>query len=239
MKKQYFALAVACLMLTELSQAAPGCSNIDLDFSGKTNSWRPLPLSSLKRDTQYSLAAKEGRSVLEAQSENSASLYGVPLKPAAQAYGFLDWQWQTDALIPGADNRDKSKEDSPVRVIVAFDGDKSRLTDTEKRHFKWAKRMAGREPPYATLMYIWSEQVAPETIITSAHTSRVKMIVVSSGSAGLGQWQSLHRDLRADYKRAFAEDAGPLLGVGVMTDTDNTGGKAAARYAGIRLECAR
>jgi hypothetical protein len=65
------------------------------------------------------------------------------------------------------------------------------------------------------------------------------MIVVSSGSAGLGQWQSLHRDLRADYKRAFAEDAGPLLGVGVMTDTDNTGGKAAARYAGIRLECAR
>lgn len=239
MQKRYFSLVLLGLIQTSLSYAAPGCSNIDLDFSGKANSWRALPLSSLKRDTQYSVAAKDGRNVLEAKSDNSASLYGVPLKPAAQAYGFLDWQWQTDALIPGADNRDKSKEDSPVRVIVAFDGDKSRLTDTEKRHFKWAKRMSGREPPYATLMYIWSEQVAPETIITSAHTTQVKMIVVSSGTAGLGQWQSLHRDLRADYKRAFDEDAGPVLGVGVMTDTDNTGGKATARYAGIRLECAR
>ena len=239
MKKRYFALAAACLMLTELSVASSGCSNIDLDFSDKKNSWQPLPLSSLKRDTRYAVVAQDGKNVLQADADNAASLYGVPLKSASRAYAFLDWQWQTDALIPGADNRDKSKEDSPVRVIAAFDGDRKTLSDTEQRHFKWAKRMAGREPPYATLMYIWSEQVAAETIITSAHTSRVKMIVVSSGAAGLGKWQTLHRDLRADYKRAFGEEPGPLLGVGVMTDTDNTGERASARYAGLRLECAR
>jgi len=239
MKKRHFALALIGLMLTPLSQAEPGCSNIDLDFSGKSGSWRSLPLSSLKRDTQYSLVTKDGKSVLQAESKNSASLYAVPLKSPVQDYGFLDWQWQTDALIPGADNRDKSKEDAPVRVVVAFEGDRSRLSDTEKRHFKWAKRMSSREPPYATLMYIWSEQVAPETIIASAHTSQVKMIVASSGSAGLGQWQSLHRDVRADYKRAFGEEPGAVLGVGVMTDTDNTGGQATGRYAGIRFTCAR
>jgi hypothetical protein len=198
-----------------------------------------MPLSSLKRDTRYTVVTENGKTLLQAEADNSASVYGAPLSPAQTASGVLSWQWQTDALVPGADNRDKQREDSPVRVIAVFDGDRSKLPDAEKRHLKWAKRISGREAPYATLMYIWSEQVPLETVIPSAHTSQIKMLVASSGPAGLGQWQTLRRDLRADYKRAFNEEPGALLGIGVMTDTDNTGAKASARYADIRLECAK
>jgi hypothetical protein len=159
------------------------------------------------------------------------------LKPALTTHSVLSWQWRTDALVPDADNRDKRREDAPVRVIVAYDGDRTKLSDAEKRDFKWAKRMSGREPPYATLMYIWSEQVPVETIIPSAHSSQIKMLVVSSGTSGLGQWQTLRRDFRADYKRAFGSDPGAALGIAVMTDTDNTSSKASASYADIRLEC--
>lgn len=220
------------------SGTASACKPQALAFSVEPGAWQALPLSSLKTDTRYTVALNNGRAELQAEADNSASLYGIPMKPASTSYGVLSWQWKTDALVPGADNRDKWREDAPVRVIAAFGGDRNSLPDVEKRHFKLAKRMSGREPPYATLMYIWSEQVPLETVITSAHTSQVKMLVVATGSAGLGQWQTLRRDLRADYKRAFGEDAGPLLGIGVMTDTDNTGEKASARYADIRLDCA-
>ena len=231
-----FGVLVLC---SGTAMAAPGganaCKPLALSFSAET--WAHLPLSSLKKDTRYTVVAQDGKSVLQAEADGSASLYGARLKPVVASDRLLSWQWQTDALVPDADNRDKKREDAPVRVVAAFDGDRSKLPDVEKRHFKWAKRMSGREPPYATLLYIWSEQVPLETVIPSAHTAQVKMIVVASGAAGLGRWHTLRRDLRADFKRAFGEEPGPLLGVGVMTDTDNTGAKASARYADIRLEC--
>jgi hypothetical protein len=48
----------------------------------------------------------------------------------------LSWHWKADALVPGADNRDKKREDAPLRVIVAFDGDRSTLPDASRRASK-------------------------------------------------------------------------------------------------------
>ncbi len=39
----------------------------------------------------------------------------------------VEWRWKVGSLIEGADNRVAAKEDSPVRLMFAFDGDKSRL----------------------------------------------------------------------------------------------------------------
>jgi hypothetical protein len=61
------------------------------------------------------------------------------------------------------------------------------------------------------------------------------MIVASSGAAGVGAWQSLTRDVRADFRRAFGEEPGALRAVGVLTDTDNTDGHAEAWYGDIRF----
>ena len=47
----------------------------------------------------------------------------------------LSWDWKTDALVPGADNRDKAREDAPLRVLVAFDGDKATLPEAEQKRF--------------------------------------------------------------------------------------------------------
>ena len=41
--------------------------------------------------------------------------------------------------------------------------------------------------------------------------------------------------LAADFQRAFGEAPGPVLGVALMTDSDNTGGQAQAWYADIAL----
>jgi hypothetical protein len=62
------------------------------------------------------------------------------------------------------------------------------------------------------------------------------MIVASSGADAVGTWQSLTRNVRADFVRAFGEEPGPLTAIGVLTDSDNTDGHAVAWYGDIRLE---
>jgi hypothetical protein len=92
--------------------------------------------------------------------------------------------------------------------------------------------------PYAMLMYIWDNRNPIETIVPSAHTSRVKMIVVESGGAGVGSWQTYRRNVGQDFERAFGEKPGAALGFGLMTDTDNTGETTEGFYGALRLGCA-
>jgi len=216
---------------------ATACEARSFGFDQKEAGWKHQPMSKLKRDTVYKLAQDAGRSVLRAEANGSASFYVAGVKPAANVPPFVTWRWKTDALVPDADNRDKKREDAPLRVLVAFDGDQSTLPEDEQKRFRNAKKISGHDLPYAVLMYIWSDKVAVETVIPSAHTSQVKMLAVASGKDGLGSWQSVRRNVAEDYRRAYGTEPGRVLGVAVMTDTDNTGAKAVGYYADIRFEC--
>jgi hypothetical protein len=217
--------------------ASASCEPRDLGFDRPEAGWVHQPLSKLKRDTVYKVVSAEGHTSLLASADQSASAFVMRLKPAVAAPEALSWRWKTAALVPGADNRDKSREDAPLRVMLGFDGDLSKLPQLEQSRLAMAKRLTGTQPPYALLMYIWSDGVKVDTIIPSAHTSQVKMLVVASGNSGLGAWQSVRRNVAEDYRRAFGAEPGPVVGVAVMTDTDNTGKKAAGEYADIRFEC--
>jgi len=220
------------------AEAVLPCEPRSLDFDLAEVGWKHMPLSRLKRDTAYAVVQDgDRRGVLRASADASASLYVAALKAPTRAPTTLNWEWKTDALVAGADNRDRRREDAPLRVIVAFDGDLATLPEAEQTRFKRARKLLGREPPFAVLMYIWSDKVPVGSLIPSAHTSQVKMIAVASGPGGLGSWQSVQRDLVADYRRAYGAEPGPVLGVAVMTDTDNTGTKAAGEYAGVRFTC--
>lgn len=229
-------IALACLLACSALPGAAsgsgpvGCQARDLGFGLKDVGWAHRPLSILKRDTVYTLAQDAGRTVLRGTADGSASMYLMRFDPAVDVPATLRWRWKTGALVPGADTRDKKLEDAPLRVIVGFDGDFSTLPSSEKG-------ILLADLPYATLMYIWSDHVAVESVIPSAHTSRVKMLVVASGVRGLGHWQTVRRNLAADYRRAFGAAPGRVLSVAVMTDTDNTGARAVGEYADIRFGC--
>ena len=64
------------------------------------------------------------------------------------------------------------------------------------------------------------------TVLENPYTRRVRMLVVASGADGVGRWQSLSRNLYEDFRHVFHEEPGLLTGVGVLTDTDNTGGRS-------------
>ena len=232
-----FILALLLMCCAALSEAAEPCRSRNLDFGLKAAGWVHRPLSKLKKDTVYTLIQADGRTVLRGAADGSASFFVSRFPSAMDVPASISWRWKTDALVPGADNRNKKREDAPLRVMVGFDGDRATLPEVEKKRFKRARALSGRDLPYALLMYIWSDHVPVNTVIPSAHTSQVKMLVVASGAVGLGQWQTVKRNLAADYRLAFGADPGPVLGVAVMTDTDNTGARAVGEYADILMEC--
>jgi hypothetical protein len=119
--------------------------------------------------------------------------------------------------------------------LVAFDGNKSKLPLKEKMTFEMAPLISGQEMPYATLMYIWSGKSPLNAILDNPHTSRIKMIVVDSGWGKVSEWQGHERDLAADFRNAFGEAPGDVIGVALLTDTDNTKSETKAYYGDIEL----
>jgi hypothetical protein len=96
--------------------------------------------------------------------------------------------------------------------------------------------ITGEPMPYATLMYVWCNQRPVGTVIQNPRTDRIRKIVVESGSDRLNQWLTYERNIRADFEKAFGEAPGALIGIGLMTDTDNTRSQAQAWYGTIELK---
>ena len=197
--------------------------------------WQPWILSRFLARTQYGIVEHDGERVLAANANVSASGLLQPLRLAAAEYPFINWRWKVPQLIPGANNASRSGDDSPVRVIVAFDGDSSKLDFEDQTLGRTVKLFSGREMPYATIQYIWENKLPPETVLENARTSRSKMLVVESGPARLGQWLTFKRDVRAEYQRLFGEPPGTIIFVGIMTDSNATGTQAIAYYGDIRF----
>lgn len=197
--------------------------------------WHPVLLPG-KTATQYSQAEKDGRPALRAVSERSASMWRRRVTMAADRLGDVSFSWWVPQPLADASVADIDREDAAVRVIFAFDGDHSRLPLRQRAMFDLAEALTGERPPYATLMYVYDTRSPAGSVVVNPRSDRIRKIVLDGDAAAIGRWRDHRRDLAADYRRAFGEDPGPLIAVGVMTDTDNTGGKAEAWYGPIRFD---
>ena len=101
--------------------------------------------------------------------------------------------------------------------------------------FDLMQSLSGEPPPFATLMYVSDTQAEVGFGRVQQAQRPNSQDRLESGPAHLGQWRSYERDVRADYRRAFGEDPGALIGLAVMTDSDNTQSRAEAWYGEIRL----
>jgi hypothetical protein len=195
--------------------------------------WRRWTLSKFKKPTAYKLVDYDGRTVVKARAEASASGLMHKLNIDPREFPLLAWQWKTTALIKTADNRTKLLEDSPLRVVVTFAGDRDKLQLADRLFADNIRLLTKQEMPYATLMYIWENRAPVDAVLPNLHTSRIKMIVAESGADKVGRWHDITRNVHADYRRAFGEEPGRITSVAVMTDTDNTGESVLAYYGDI------
>ncbi len=204
--------------------------------------WIPLVIRRDKLATIYRVVAdpvpgpdgvERATHVMQADSDASASglQLAVDLDPAAAPC--LSWSWKVAHLIETADAKNRAAEDSPARIVLAFDGDWSRLGLLDRILAGQARALSGRELPYATLVYIWEPRLPVGEVVINSFTSRIRKMVAQSGPAGVGAWQWKQRNVVEDFERAFGEAPGRLVSVGILTDTDNTLTQVRAWYGDI------
>jgi hypothetical protein len=188
-----------------------------------------------KRSSDYRLVQLDGRNALYAHAIASASMLRQTVRVLPDDLNLLRFSWKVPALIETADLASRELDDSPVRIVLAFEGDRSTFSMKDAMLSQLAHALTGEPMPYATLMYVWSNQGDAGTVIHSPRTDRIRKIVLESGPASLGQWRAYERDIRADFERAFGEAPGALMGIGIMTDSDNTRSETQAWYGPVQL----
>lgn len=198
--------------------------------------WQPWVLHPAKARTQYRVVQDpEAGAVVSARADSSASGLAREIRLDLTQTPFIEWKWRVDSLIAGADNTDRYAEDSPARIVLAFDGDKQSLPMRERLFFEQARLLSGRDMPYATLMYIWENRQPVGTVLQNPHTARVRKVVAESGADGVGRWQRYRRNVIEDFISAYGKPPGPLIGIAILTDSDNTRQRVSAQYGPIRL----
>jgi hypothetical protein len=203
--------------------------------------WQTWVINRAKKETAYDLVRESGSGtvVLHAVSNSSASglMQRLDIDPSSRP--IVAWRWRVADLIIGADNQDRYSEDSPVRLMLFFDGDRTALPFREQMLMETAELLSGQQVPFATLIYVWENRFPVDTVLANSFSGQIKLVVADSGADRLGRWHALERNYVGDYQRAFGKPPGRLVGVGIMTDTDNTGESIEAFYGDIELRPTR
>jgi hypothetical protein len=236
---RYLALIGGCFIALLLAACASpnqldaNQTSEQLRFSN--TSWTVVNLPS-KRKTIYTTHQEQGKDIIKAVAASSASLLKQRQYIEPHQLSKISFSWQTPMLIEAADMAERETEDSVVRVILSFEGDRSKFSNKNRMLSDLSQALTGEEMPYATLMYVWCNTCPVGSVITNPRTDRIRKLVVESGKGNLGKWLDYERDIRADFVKAFGEEPGALTGVALMTDTDNTQSKAMAWYGPISFK---
>lgn len=200
--------------------------------------WKPLTFRNTEKHTTYALTSEGGVTVLKAEANASAS--GLTRDLTAMNVNIRDtpilkWRWKVANLVKTADIHTKEGDDYPARIYVTFRYDPEKAGAGMRMQYGMAKALYGEYPPHAGINYVWDGKAPLGTMVPNAYTARAMMFVVESGAKRVGEWIEVERNVYEDYKRAFKEEPPPVLGIALMTDTDQTGEAATAWYGDITL----
>lgn len=233
-----FRLVLATVVMS-LSISAARAADITPFSNARPGAMPPAPwihrtFPKVERSNDFALVEDEGTTVLRVASDASASTW-LHAFPAPAAAARLRWRWKVSNAVAGSDFTRKAGDDYAARVYVLFDYPPDRLGLGDRLKISLARALHGTELPGAAIAYVWGTAQSVDADGPNPYTDRVRMIVVDSGDARAGQWQSVERDLAADFRRLFGESAPAVSAIAVGADTDNTGGKVTAWFGDIRL----
>jgi Protein of unknown function (DUF3047) len=192
-----------------------------------------------KQPTKFTVVDLGGAHVLKVEAEDSYGnlVHGMHAQPSERSV--LSWRWRVDKLVDEADLKVKSGDDSPAKLCVFFAFDTAKLSLGERTRLSMAQSITGQDVPGQTLCYVWDNKLPVDTAMNNAFSKRIRMIVLDSGSAKLGQWTSQRRHLVADYQRLFGDESDgkvpEVVGIAISADADNTHGHALAYFGDVTL----
>jgi hypothetical protein len=170
---------------------------------------------SFKGETQYRLQAIDDVMVLTADSRGAGSGLFKEQRIDLTQTPFLNWSWRISKPLTGLNEQSKAGDDYAARVYVVVKGGLA----------FWQTK---------AINYVWSGNTKKDTVWPNAFAGDHAMMMALRDPEGvLNVWQAEKRNIRADFKKLFGEDITAIDAVAIMTDTDNSGGQAAAAYGDI------
>ncbi len=132
----------------------------------------------------------------------------------------LRWRWRAITLPNGGDECASGKEDSAAVVYLTW-----------KRTLKWY-----------TVKYVWSAVGQRDAVCDRKRSpfSAQDTVILESGGP-TGAWRNEEVDLKSAFRKHFEEDKADsdvpdFVGVGIMTDGDQTRSESSADYADFALD---
>lgn len=236
MLKRLALLAFSGLVLGAVAADSPSPVPEFSRMATLDDGWEPLEFPNIDRHSRYELVDDNGVQVVRAETSNSASGLIARMNVNPQAWPVLQWRWKVSDVYKQGNAREKSGDDYPARIYVAFKFEPDKAGFFERAKRQAVKALMGEELPGNALNYIWANKLAVGEIVPNPFTDSTRMVAVNSGSARAGEWVSVTRNIVEDYRQAFGEEPPAIVGIGIMSDSDNTGESATAWYGDIHLK---
>jgi len=204
---------LAILLILSISQVVANL-RIDLpSFSqGELDAWQQ---KSFVGETNYQLKDLGDQKVLEAVSEQSASILYYPLAVDLNQTPILNWSWSKQQAINPGDEKAKSGDDFVARIYVVKKGGL----------LFWQTR---------AINYVWSHQQPKGAVWNNPFAGEKAKMLAQRDAADPDQtWYTEKRNILEDFKNIHGIDIDEIDGIAVMTDSDNSGLMAKAWYGDI------
>ncbi|MBI3626047.1 MAG: DUF3047 domain-containing protein [Candidatus Rokubacteria bacterium] len=159
---------------------------------------------------QVDVVRDDGRVAFRLSSERTSFALYRDVTLDVKEFPLLTWSWKVTKLPTGGDIRDRSSDDQAAQVYVIFP--------------RWPFPRINSD----VLGYIWDTQAPVGTQLTSPQSSNVKLTVLESGAARLGQWVPEERNVYQDYVNLFGKEPPQVGKVAIMIDSNDTRSQAEA-----------
>jgi len=177
------------------------------------------------------------KTVLMVRSIGSASGVLRRIDIDLKKFPVLVWRWKINRVVGMAIESRKDRNDSAARVRVIFGMAAPKPLKGPPEIVKFFKSFGiqteGKEPRGFKIDYIWGNNVLKGEVIDYPSSKNHKMVVVESGNKRAGRWVWEKRNLVEDFKAFFRKSPPTLIGIMVLTDTDQTNEGVVAHYSSI------
>lgn len=184
---------------------------------------RPISYTGdLRKTYHYTIMEEDGNKFLRFEGTRGKHLnYPLLGKDGLNIYEtpILSWNWRILDIPEGANEDGKNSNDVAASIYVVFDLGKVLFKKVPK-----------------SIRYTWSSSL-PEGKELSHFYGNQKIIVMGTGTDGIGEWKTFERNIVEDYKRLFGDPPPEVpLAILILSDGDSTGKMAKADYDNIFLK---
>ncbi len=163
----------------------------------------------------YAVRREGDNNYLEATDNGESVILGKAVKWNLREFPYVSFRVRVHRTPQGGDERDDRKVDSAAGI-----------------YFTYRKRL-GLIPE--SVKYVWSTTLPVGSAVLRRGIGRPWMVVVGSGTDGLGEWRTYVFNLADAYRDTFGNDPpNKPIGIGILSDANSTHSQAYADYDDIR-----